>query len=385
MAQLVDWDLAAATARRLRRAGPRVTYDEAAAVVADLKRLTDEAAGHVTAYTGLTTQVAHPPVRVVDRADWAGVNIAGLREVVTPLMTQLAGDRAPDHGIAATVGARLTGVQAGTVLAYLSGKVLGQYEVFTGDPGQLLLVAPNIVEAEQKLGADPRDFRLWVCLHEVTHRTQFTAVPWLRSHFLGEVQAFVDAARADGVPLADRLREGVGALADAVRNPESRASVLDVVQTPAQRAVLDRLTAVMTLLEGHAEFVMDGVGPEVVPTVADIRRKFNRRRQAANPLEKLLRRLLGVEVKLRQYAEGRNFVHAVVERVGMDGFNQVYASAENLPKLEEITNPEAWVARVHGPARHNGGVSGKAGSPTPEAGTGDAGDGQGPRASTPLD
>src|SRR5690606_38772952 len=328
-------------------------------------------------YTGLTSKVAHPPVRVVDRADWAGVNIAGLREVVTPLMTQLAGDRAPDHGIAATVGARLTGVQAGTVLAYLSGKVLGQYEVFTGDPGQLLLVAPNIVEAEQKLGADPRDFRLWVCLHEVTHRTQFTAVPWLRSHFLGEVQAFVDAARADGVPLADRLREGVGALADAVRNPESRASVLDVVQTPAQRAVLDRLTAVMTLLEGHAEFVMDGVGPEVVPTVADIRRKFNRRRQAANPLEKLLRRLLGVEVKLRQYAEGRNFVHAVVERVGMDGFNQVYASAENLPKLEEITNPEAWVARVHGPARHNGGVSGKAGSPTPEAGTGDAGDGQG--------
>src|SRR5690606_39957370 len=110
--------------------------------------------------------------RVVDRADWAGVNIAGLREVVTPLVTQLAGDRAQENGIAATVGARLTGVQAGTVLAYLSGKVLGQYEVFTGEPGQLLLVAPNFVEAERKLEAVPRDFRLWVCLHEVTHRTQ---------------------------------------------------------------------------------------------------------------------------------------------------------------------------------------------------------------------
>jgi coenzyme F420 biosynthesis associated uncharacterized protein len=348
MAQLVDWELAAVTARTLRRAGPRVSYAEAAGVVADLRRLTDEAAGHVADYTGLHPQVAHPPVRVVDRADWAGVNIAGLREVVTPLVNRLAGDRPPD-GLAAAVGSRVTGVQAGTVLAYLSGKVLGQYEVFTGEPGQLLLVAPNIVEAERKLAVEPRDFRLWVCLHEVTHRTQFTAVPWLRGHFLGEVQAFVDAARADGVPLADRLRSGVSALADAVRNPDSRASVLDVVQTPEQRAVLDRITAVMTLLEGHAEFVMDGVGPEVVPSVAEIRRKFNRRRQAANPLEKVLRRLLGVEVKLRQYAEGRTFVHTVVDQVGMDGFNKAYESAETLPRLSEITDPGAWIARVHGP------------------------------------
>lgn len=351
MAQLVDWDLAAATARRLRRAGPKVSYAEAAAVVADLRRLTDEAAGHVSDYTGLRSQVDHPPVRVVDRADWAGVNIAGLREVVTPLMSRLTGDRLPDGdgGLTAAIGARVTGVQAGTVLAYLSGKVLGQYEVFTGEPGQLLLVAPNIVEAERKLAADPRDFRLWVCLHEVTHRIQFTAVPWLRSHFLSQVQEFVDASRADGVPVVERLRAGVSALADAARNPDSRASVLDVVQTPAQRAVMDRLTAVMTLLEGHAEFVMDGVGPEVVPSVAEIRRKFNRRRQTANPLEKVIRRLLGVEVKLRQYAEGRTFVHAVVERVGMAGFNKVFESAESLPQFPEITDPPAWIARVYGP------------------------------------
>lgn len=349
MAQLVDWDLAAATARQLRSAGPKVTYAEAAAVVADLRRLTDEAADHVAAYTGLETQVAYPRVRVVDRADWAGVNIAGLREVITPLVSRLTGEQSQD-GIAGAVGSRLTGVQAGTVLAYLSGKVLGQYEVFTGDPGQLLLVAPNIVEAERKLAAQPHDFRLWVCLHEVTHRTQFTAVPWLRGHFLSEVQAFVDASRTGGVPLGERLRAGVSALSDAVRDPDSRASVLDVVQTPEQRAVLDRLTAVMTLLEGHAEFVMDGVGPEVVPTVAEIRRKFNRRRESASPLEKMFRRLLGVEVKLRQYAEGRKFVHTVVEQVGMAGFNRIYDSPATLPTLDEITDPHAWIARVHGPA-----------------------------------
>jgi coenzyme F420 biosynthesis associated uncharacterized protein len=348
MAQLVDWDLAAATARALRGAGPNVGYAQARAVVTDLRRLTDEAAGHVAAYTGLRAPVARPPVRVVDRAGWAGINIAGLREVVTPLLAQLAGQR-PEGGFGARFGSRLTGAQAGTVLAYLSGKVLGQYEVFSSDPGQLLLVAPNIVEAEQKLRADPHDFRLWVCLHEVTHRTQFTAVPWLRRHFLSEVHAFVDASQAGEVPLADRLRAGVAALADAARNPDSRSSVLDVVQTPAQRQVLDRLTALMTLLEGHAEFVMDGVGPEVIPSVTSIRAAFNRRRQAANALEKLVRRLLGIEVKLRQYAEGRRFVHAVVERVGMVGFNKVYESPETLPRLAELSDPLVWVTRVHGP------------------------------------
>jgi coenzyme F420 biosynthesis associated uncharacterized protein len=347
MAQLVDWDLAATTARKLRRGGPNVSFDDAVAVVLDLRRLTDEAADHVASYTGLRPRVEHPPVQVVDRGTWAGINIAGLREVVTPLVSQLAGE--PPAGRAAAIGSRVTGFQAGTVLAYLSGKVLGQYEVFSGAPGQLLLVAPNIVEAERKLRVDPRDFRLWVCLHEVTHRTQFTAVPWLRQHFLDEVQAFVDASRAGTVPLADRLRTAAAALADAVRNPDSRASVLDLVQTPEQKAVLDRLTALMTLLEGHAEFVMDGVGPEVIPSVAEIRARFNQRRQAAGPLEKVVRRLLGVEVKLRQYAEGRKFVHAVVDRVGMDGFNRVFESPSYLPRLVELTDPAAWIARVHGP------------------------------------
>jgi coenzyme F420 biosynthesis associated uncharacterized protein len=347
MAQFVDWDLAAATAGALGKSGPAVTYEQATTVVADLRRLTDEAAGHVAGYTGLRSQVDHPPVRVVDRKDWAGVNIAGLREVIMPLVGRLSGDRQPG-ALADAVGSRITGVQAGTVLAYLSGRVLGQYEVFSAEPGQLLLVAPNIVEVERKLGADPRDFRLWVCLHEVTHLTQFTAVPWMRGYFLGEVQAFVDAAQTGGEHILERLRRSVATLSDALRDPQSRASVLDLVQTPAQRAVLDRLTALMTLLEGHAEFVMDGVGPDVIPSVEQIRSKFNQRRESGNPLEKAIRRLLGIEVKMRQYAEGRKFVHGVVERVGMAGFNKIFSSPLTLPRIEELSDPEAWVARVHG-------------------------------------
>jgi coenzyme F420 biosynthesis associated uncharacterized protein len=344
MAQFVDWDLAAATAGALSKSGPAVSYEEATHVVADLRALTDEAAGHVAAYTGLRSQVDVPPVRVVDRKDWAAVNIAGLKQVIGPLISRLSGDRQPGT-FADAIGSRVTGVQAGTVLAYLSGRVLGQYEVFSGDPGQLLLNAPNIVEVERKIGADSRDFRLWVCLHEVTHRTQFTAVPWLRDHFLGEVAAFVDAGGAAD-QIAERAKQALNAIAEVVRNPDSRASVLDLVQTPGQKAVLDRITALMTLLEGHAEFVMDGVGPEVVPSVGDIRAKFNRRREAGNPVEKLVRRLLGVDAKLRQYAEGRRFVADVVEQVGMSGFNKVWESPQTLPRLAELSDPQAWITRV---------------------------------------
>jgi len=344
MAQFVDWDLAAATAGALGKSGPRVSFREASDVVTDLRRLADEAAGQVETYTGMSPSAGPAPVRVVDRRDWADANIAGLRQVIAPLLARVTGSREPG-AFADAVGSRVTGVQAGTVLAYLSGRVLGQYEVFSADPGQLLLVAPNIVEVERKLEAVPRDFRLWVCLHEVTHRTQFTAVPWLRAHFLGEVAAFVDAGGAAD-QLAERARRALGAIADAVRNPDSRASILDLVQTPAQRAVLDRITALMTLLEGHAEFVMDGVGPEVVPSVNEIRAKFNRRREGGNALEKLVRRLLGVDAKLRQYAEGRQFVHDVVSRVGMAGFNKVWESPLTLPMLSELSDASAWIART---------------------------------------
>ena len=342
--RFVDWELAEATAAALGKSGPRVSLDEATDVVASLRALAFEAAAHVESYTGLRPAGPPAPVRVVDRKAWAAANIDGLRAVVAPLLVRATGPRQAGR-FADAVGSRITGVQTGTVLAYLSGRVLGQYEVFAHSPGQLLLVAPNIVEAERKLDADPRDFRLWVCLHEVTHRTQFTAVPWLRGHFLGEVAAFVDAGGTTE-EMEARVRRAVRELADVVRNPESRHSLIDLVQTPAQRVVLDRLTALMTLLEGHAEFVMDGVGPQVVPSVARIRARFDKRREGGNAVEKLLRRLLGIDAKLRQYAEGRTFVREVVSRVGMAGLNRAWDSPLTLPLLAELQDPQAWIDRV---------------------------------------
>jgi coenzyme F420 biosynthesis associated uncharacterized protein len=347
--EFVDWDLAVATAGALGRSGPRVTLREATDVVTDLRRLADEAAEHVEAYT-LMPPVGKPaPVRVVDRRDWAGVNIDGLREVVAPLLARVTGAKTPGPFVE-SVGSRVAAVQTGTVLAYLSGRVLGQYEVFSSEPGQLLLVAPNIVDVERKLGAAPRDFRLWVCLHEVTHRTQFTAVPWLRNHFLAEVAAFVDAGGASD-QMAERVRHALAGVVQIVRNPQSKVSVIDLVQTPAQRIVLDRIMALMTLLEGHAEFVMDGVGPEVIPSVAEIRGKFDRRREGGNPVEKLIRRLLGIDAKMRQYSEGRQFVQDVVDAVGMARFNRIWASPLTLPLLSELNDAQAWIDRVGAPSR----------------------------------
>jgi coenzyme F420 biosynthesis associated uncharacterized protein len=250
--------------------------------------------------------------------------------------------------IATAIGSRATGVQAGGLLAFLSSRVLGQYEIF-GTGGRLLLVAPNIVAAERKLGVDPADFRLWVCLHEVTHQLQFTAVPWLKPHLESEIATFVEATDLSADVLRERLQDLLRSVADAVRGSEDNSEgLMALIKDPAQRAVLDRVTAVMSLVEGHAEYVMDGVGPDVVPTVKTLRKRFAQRRKGRGPLDRVLRRLLGLEQKMKQYAEGRVFVGGVIDLVGMDGFNRVWEGPQNLPLLEELTAPERWVERVLG-------------------------------------
>ena len=371
--QPVDWDLAVATARKLVRPGPQLTRAEADEVVTELRRLAVEAERHVEDYTHLRPPAAAvTPIAVVDRPEWARSNVAGLRMITTPLLERITDESR--GALSTAVGRRVTGVQLGSALAYLAGKVLGQYEVFlppeeygpvptvaampealaradggSGPVGRLSLVAPNIAHAERQLSVVPRDFRLWVCLHEQTHRSQFTAVPWLRAHLESEIGAFIEATDLDPDVLADRLRSAVAALRGAVRDRGQDApSVVEALQTPAQRAVLDRLQALMTLLEGHADQVMDAVGPKVVPTVADIRAKFDTRRSGGSPLDRFVRRLLGLDMKLRQYRQGGAFVRAVVAEVGVDGFNLVWQSPATLPSQAEIADPGAWMARVLG-------------------------------------
>ncbi|MGP3636836.1 zinc-dependent metalloprotease [Streptomyces sp. 24-1644] len=365
-AEMVDWNLAAATATRLVRPGPDISREEARAVVAELRRHAKASEEHVRSFTRMIPDGAEPedtPVLVVDRAGWIKANVAGFRELLRPLLEKMQDRRPGGAGgaVLGAVGGKVTGVELGMLLSFLASRVLGQYETFAPATrelpasakgcGRLLLVAPNIVHVERELEVEPHDFRLWVALHEETHRTQFTGVPWLRDHLKGEIQSFLDETDVDPMTVLERLREAAQSLSGAGR-PEGEEgegrSLVEIVQTPAQREILGRLTAVMSLLEGHADFVMDGVGPEVVGSVAEIREKFQQRRaRGAGRLDQALRKLLGLDAKLRQYRDGERFVSAVVGEVGMDGFNRVWTSPNTLPTKAEIAKPADWVARVH--------------------------------------
>jgi coenzyme F420 biosynthesis associated uncharacterized protein len=339
----VDWDLAVRTARRLAPAGPQVSRADAVAAVDELRLLAVRAEEHVRSVTGLVPPGEPQEATVVDRPGWAAANVEGFKVVIEPLAEKLR--LKEQSAVALSAASRLTGLQMGTLLAWLSSKVLGQYEVFLPEEGtgRLVLVAPNIVETERRLGVDPTDFRMWVALHEVAHRTQFTAVPWLHAHVRTEVRALLEASALDDpAQLVSRLK-------NAVTQLPRGGSVVELLQTPEQKVILDRVTAFMSLLEGHAEHVMDGVGPAVVPTVATIRARFDQRRKEGTGLvDRVLRRLLGLDLKALQYAEGKVFVDTVVREVGMDGFNRIWESPQTLPTRTEIRDPHAWVRRVHG-------------------------------------
>jgi coenzyme F420 biosynthesis associated uncharacterized protein len=377
--EMVDWDLAVSTAKRFVRPGPEVSEGEARDVVGELRAGAQRSEGLVRSFTGLHAETATAPIMVVDRPGWVQANADGFRTVMKPLVAKIIDQRGTPSPASTAIGSRITGVEAGALLGYLSGKVLGQFDPFwpggmgAGDTdgstaytagsaepdptagrdvapataGRLLLVAPNIVQVERELDVDPRDFRLWVCLHEETHRVQFTGVSWMRDHLHNEIRALIDATDFDISRLAAMAKDGLEQAGRLARGDQD-VSLLDLFQTRAQREIVDRITATMSLLEGHADVVMDGVGPEVIPSVATIREKFNRRRQGAGGLDQLLRRLLGFDAKMRQYRDGAAFVRGVVDRVGMDGLNKVWTSPNTLPSKAEIGDPPAWVRRVHG-------------------------------------
>ncbi len=333
----VDWALAATVAGRLAPPGPTADREQLVALVAQLRAVAARASDEVAAVTGLRPApgAAPEPVLVVDRAGWARANTATLAILTSSLAAQ-ARSSAASRAVA--------GVQVGGVLALVAGKVLGQFDPFTA---RLLLVAPNILDVQTRLDADPADFRLWVALHEQTHALQFAAAPWLAGHLRSRIEGLLAGIGPDAVFGTGDLGTLVGALTRALSG-EDDAGLL-VLLDAEQRKTFDEVGAVMSLLEGHADVTMDEVGPEVVPTVATIRRRFDARRAAglaARGPAAVLRRLLGMDLKMAQYRDGAAFVRGVRREAGLDGFNAVWASPENLPTPAEVADPAAWVARV---------------------------------------
>ena len=343
----VDWEFAKTTGRTLVAAGPSVSADEAAAEVGAIREAARRAHGPVAETSQLRTPDDAPEALVIDRPTWIAMNADSMGAMLGPAFEEIVSKRdAAPNAIATAIGGKVTGAEAGALLAFMSSKVLGQYDLAPGGTPALLLVAPNLVQTQRELDVDAADFRTWVCMHEETHRVQFTAVPWLRDHMIAEARQLA----TDLAPDPERIQELTRRITEKLPELFSSGSggITDLVTTPEQRAKLAELTAIMSLLEGHADVVMDDVGPAHIPTVAQIRAKFTQRRKGAGAVDKMLRRLLGLEAKMRQYRDGAAFVRGVQERVGVDGFNAVWTSPQTLPKPLEITDPAAWVTRVHG-------------------------------------
>ena len=342
----VDWKFAATVGGKLVRPATPTTDYTRRQVIEELSDSARRAEMPVREVTGLNEGSDITEARVIDRREWVCAATESMR-----IMT--GGDAQGEDGKSAgLLTRRFTGAQTGAVLAFVSSGILGQYDPFAGGGGELLLVYPNVIAVERLMRVSPADFRLWVCLHEVTHRVQFRANPWLAEYMSSTLGVLTDEEGQDLGAMIARLSEFVRER----RNPNSVAAqpnsegilgFMRAVQSEPQRQALDRLLVLGTLLEGHADHVMDAVGPAVVPTVATIRRRFNERRQRAQPpLQRVIRALLGVDAKMSQYTRGKAFVDDVVGKVGMARFNAVWTSPETLPLTSEVDEPQRWIDRV---------------------------------------
>jgi len=346
----VDWGFAKATGRRLVAAGPKVTPAQAAEVVNALRSAAERSRGPVAETARMHSPAGSSSVLIVDRPGWIDANVDSLQSMLEPVVAAMLAKRRtsaqPPSNLVQDVGGKVTGAEAGALMSFLASKILGQYDLAPDATPRLMLVAPNVLQIESEIGVDPADFRLWVCLHEETHRVQFTAVPWLRQHVIDSARRLSLDLAPDPEKFGEKLLQIAQNVPDALRSGGN--GLTDIFTTAEQRAQIAKVTAIMSLLEGHADVVMDDVGPVIVPSVEHIRARFQQRRKDVSGADKILRRLLGLEAKMRQYRDGAVFVRAVTDKVGTDGFNAVWTSPETLPLPEEIESPAIWVQRVHG-------------------------------------
>jgi len=379
---LVNWELAADLAGRLTPPGPRLSKTEAAEVVGGLREAAVAAVEPILVTTEMRPAANLPQdsfgkVAVVDRSGWAATNLMMMSQVAEPALAAV-GEALPSSPVTPYAAA----AEVAAMMAVMAPRVLGQFDPYSilGSPapgetnsellgasahetaspaqrGQLLLIAPNVAEVERSLDVNHEDFRLWVALHEQTHGLHFAAAPWLAPHLYQMIGGLMRAVSEKTAQTAqgnawEKFLNALGLARDVFNSMvhTDGPSPLEALLGPAQQEAFGTISATMALLEGHADVMMDEVGPAVVPSVTEIREKFEKRRDGVGQAKAgvMLRRLMGMDAKLAQYRDGAAFVRGVEKLVGRDGFNAIWAGPENLPKPQEIENPSLWVRRVHG-------------------------------------
>lgn len=342
---MVDWSLARQVARFAAGTAPVPDLG------LDLGPVVASSGEEVVRHTRLEPPGDLPPPEVLARADWAEANLTTLSSLLDPVTERLRARLAPAGPLAGPLRAAASATvaaEAGLVLGYMSQRVLGQYELSLlqpDTPPRLLFVGPNLIKAVGEMDVDRESFLRWVALHEVTHVVQFGGVPWLRGYlgelleqYLATVDVRIERGAAGGLPsLPDPAR-----IVEAFRE----GGLMALVQTREQRRLMERVQAAMALVEGYAEHVMDAVGARVLPAYEGLREAMERRRRSRSAPERVLQRLLGLDMKMRQYEIGKRFCDAVVERHGLDRLNRAWDAPADLPTLAELERPEAWVARV---------------------------------------
>jgi coenzyme F420 biosynthesis associated uncharacterized protein len=317
----------------------------------DLEPLAVEAEKRVIAYTGLTPTRPLPPPEGIERDEWIATNIRAMRALLDPVLAR-AGDGLGPLRPAVQLGLGLVvTTEVAVVLGYLAQRVLGQYELVLLDEGadisppRLLFVIPNLGSAVQTFGAQEKEFITWVTLHEVTHAVQFAGVPWLHGHLSGLVKELLKSAEVR-MDTDRKLRLPSGSEVRRVAAALRHGDLISVFTTSAERETLDRVQAVMAVIEGHAEHVMDAVAPDLLPSLPKLREALDRRRKTQSGLSRLLARLLGLELKLRQYEQGKHFCDTIVERAGTSALVTVFSEPAAMPTLPELRDPGSWLRRV---------------------------------------
>lgn len=349
MTEMIDWATAESVAVRSVGAEPFSRSYHYASLTPDFVRFAAEAEAAVAAETGLVSLAGPARARVTDREGWVRANVASFRRLLRPLSDRLGERMAAGPG--APFARRMAGAELGMFLGWMSRRVLGQYDLLViededpEDQDIVWFVGPNVLALERRFAFPPAEFRLWLALHELTHRAQFTGVPWMREHFLGLVDTTFSTLDPDPARLLANLNRAVGELRRG-RNPLDDGGLAAVFASPAQREALDHLSGLMSLLEGHGDVTMNRAGAADIPSADRFHRILHDRRKQVNPVMKLIQKLIGLDAKMKQYQAGEEFIEAVEAVGGPELLNRAFEAPANLPTLAEIREPTIWLDRL---------------------------------------